>query len=173
MSVSGRAPIAQRFARDWNTVVIGDTRGKEVVAVADGVVIETKDGIAENESMTTRAVPITMETLLGNYVVLDIGNERYAVYAHLQPGLPVREGDSAEAGDVLGLVGNSGNSMGNHLHFQIVDRPSPLGGEGMPYVFEYFEVIGQRLGRNVEFWDPEVREREMPMDGAIVRLRAR
>ena len=184
ISVNGRAPTAQRFARDWSSGSREmDTRGQEVLAVADGVVVEVKDGIPENEGRPTTAlaVPITLETLLGNHVLLDIGDERFAVYAHLQPGLSVGVGDRVKTGDLLGLVGNSGNSMGNHLHFQIVDRPSPLGGEGVPYVIDSFEVIGERFGRRdaesnayrmeEESWDPELREREMPMEGAIVRFR--
>jgi murein DD-endopeptidase MepM/ murein hydrolase activator NlpD len=169
IAVSGRAALAQRFARDWNkTGPREPTRGQDVLAVADGVVLEVKDGIPENVP-GSGAVPITLETLLGNYIILDIGNDRYAVYAHLQHGnLRVAVGDRVRAGDVLGLVGNSGNSMGDHLHFHITDDPSPLGGEGMPYVIDSFEVTGARYRNASESWAPERREREMPMEGAIV-----
>ncbi|HVG37708.1 MAG TPA: hypothetical protein VM870_00390, partial [Pyrinomonadaceae bacterium] len=86
----GEARIPQRFATDW--VKLGDdgliarngdlsqnanyyTYGAEALAVADGVVADVKDGIPENVPQTkARAVPITLETLGGNYVLLDIGN---------------------------------------------------------------------------------------------------
>ena len=68
------------------------------------------------------------------YVVLDLGGGRFAFYAHLQPGsLRVKAGDRVKAGQVLGLVGNSGNSTEPHLHFHISNGISPLGSEGLPY----------------------------------------
>ncbi len=53
------------------------------------------------------------------------------MYAHLQPGsLRVKFGDKVKAGQVLGLVGNTGNSSEPHLHFQLMNANSPLGSEG-------------------------------------------
>lgn len=61
------------------------------------------------------------------------------VVAHLQPlSLRVAAGDRVKAGQVLGLVGNSGNSDLPHLHFHVVNGPSPLGAEGVPYVLRSF-----------------------------------
>jgi len=154
--VDGHAAIAQRFAIDWVRIYPdektfkGDpldnksyrSYGVEALAVADGTVTEVKDGIPENiPGEDSRAVPITMETVGGNHVVLDIGHGRYAFYAHLQPGSPrVKVGDHVKRGQVLGLVGNSGNSTEPHLHFHISDGTSPLGSEGMPYALETFEA---------------------------------
>jgi murein DD-endopeptidase MepM/ murein hydrolase activator NlpD len=80
-------------------------------------------------------------------VVIDIGGGRYAFYAHVQPGsLRVKVGDTVKRGQVLALVGNSGNSTEPHLHFHIVDGIAPgtstLGAEGVPYAIEQFEVLG-------------------------------
>src|SRR5678809_947726 len=71
--------------------------GTPVVAVADGIVTEVKDSIIENVPMSpTMAVPITLETVGGNHVILDIGGGVYAFYAHVQPGsLKVKLGDKA------------------------------------------------------------------------------
>lgn len=147
--VNGRARIAQRFAIDWvrlgpnGRTFDGDQKdnrsyrayGADILAVADATVAATKDGIPENvPGLTSRAVPITTETVGGNYVVLDLGSDRYAFYAHLQPGsLRVKTGDRVTRGQVIGLVGNSGNSTEPHLHFQVSDGISPLGSEGVPY----------------------------------------
>jgi hypothetical protein len=157
LAVGGHAALAQRFAIDWvriNAAGNGTFDGKrednrsyrawgaEALAVGDGTVVRTKDGIPENvPGPESRAVPMTLETMGGNHVVVDLGQGRYAFYAHLQPGsLRVKSGDSVKAGQVLGLVGNSGNSTEPHLHFHLSDGTSPLGSEGLPYVFSGFDV---------------------------------
>ncbi len=163
--VSGVPCFAQRFAIDW--VRMGpngetysgefkDNRsfhayGKELLAVADGVVSALKDGIPENvPGRTSRAVPITLETVGGNYVALDLGGNRFAFYAHLQPGsFKVKLGDRVRKGQVLALLGNSGNSTEPHLHFQVTDGNSTLGSEGLPYVFDSGETVLQ--WRRVKF----------------------
>ena len=144
----GGARIAQRFAIDWVQMTAaggtftGDQKdnksyrayGANVLAVADATVAAIKDGIPENvPGLNSRAVAITAETIGGNYVILDLGG-RFAFYAHLQPGsLRVKIGDRVTRGQVLGLVGNSGNSTEPHLHFHISNGLSPLGSEGLPY----------------------------------------
>ena len=156
LPIDGRARIAQRFAIDWvrqnadGKTFTGDplvnknyrAYGSEALAVADGTVTEIKDGIPENvPGENSRAVPITLETVGGNHVVLDIGHGRFAFYAHLQPGsLKVKLGDHVKRGQVLGLVGNSGNSTEPHLHFHLGDANSPLGSEGIPYLLESFDA---------------------------------
>jgi murein DD-endopeptidase MepM/ murein hydrolase activator NlpD len=68
------------------------------------------------------------------------------MYAHFQPGsIRVKVGDKVSPGQVLGLVGNSGNSSEPHLHFQLMDRNSPLGSEGLPYKMG-FEITGRASG---------------------------
>jgi murein DD-endopeptidase len=154
--IDGHAQIAQRFAIDWvrinpdGNTFAGDEKnnknyrayGSDALAVADGTVTEVKDGIPENiPGENSRAVPITLETVGGNHVILDIGHGRYATYAHLQPGsLKVKLGDHVKRGQVLGLVGNSGNSTEPHLHFHLTNGNSPLGSEGIPYALESFEA---------------------------------
>jgi len=168
-TVDGKARIAQRFAIDW--IKFGQNGqlwsnnleknsdwfgyGAEILAVADGVVTAVNDAVPENKPDTeARAVKITLETMGGNYVILDLGNGRYAMYAHMQPGkIRVKAGDKVRRGEVLGLVGNSGNSDGPHLHFQICDADSLLGSEGLPFVFESFEKLGQgELNDNAASW---------------------
>ena len=193
--VSGTPRIAQRLAIDWIKLGPGgrlahDDRsrnenwygyGEEVLAVADGTVIATKDGIPDNVPMTEkRAVPITLDTLGGNLVVLDIGNRRYATYAHLIPkSIRVSVGAKVRRGQVLGLLGNSGNSDAPHLQFQIADRPSAFGSEGVPYVFESMQFRGSvasldALVTDQQPWIPQsstaVRSREIPLENAVIRF---
>ena len=105
--------------------------------------------------------------------MLDLGGGRFAFYAHLQPGsLRVKTGDKVRGGQVLGLVGNSGNSTEPHLHFHISDGNSPLGSEGLPYALPSFEVQGKGFG-----WKPtspaaptEKRQNEMPLENEVIRF---
>ena len=63
----------------------------------------------------------------GNFVVLDIGNGAFVLFAHMQPGsVTVKAGDKVKRGQVLGRVGNTGNSQAPHLHLHVMDGPSPL-----------------------------------------------
>ena len=188
--VGGKARIAQRFAIDWVQIMDGRTNagdrddnstyhawGQDALAVADGIVVAIKDSIPENvPGISSRAVPITLETVGGNYVIIDIGESRYAFYAHLQPGsLRVTVGDRVRRGDVVGLVGNSGNSTEPHLHFHIADAPSPLGAEGVPYLFDRFEITGRTagVGSRPEMFDPDERRGEIPLANRIIRFGGR
>jgi hypothetical protein len=183
----GRAYIAQRFAIDFQKVDVGGNilpspfpdeitnkmfygYGAEVLAVADAKVVFVKDGIPENVPQASGeikpAVPITRETVAGNWIAIDLGNSRYAFYAHLQPGsIRVKVGDKVRKGQVIGLLGNSGNAVGPHLHFHIGDEYSLNGGdlngnEGLPFVFDSFEIVGQSRRHTGE----------IPLNGTIVRF---
>ncbi len=186
--VDGTPAIGQRFAIDYVKL---DTTGKtysgerlvnanyyaygeEALAVADGIVAARKDSIPENiPGATSRAVPITLETIGGNHLTIDIGGGRFAFYAHLQPGsLRVKVGDKIRKGQVIGLVGNSGNSTEPHLHFHISDAPSPLGSEGLPYVMESFTLVGRCKAAflGCVAVPGETRRREMPSGVMVIEV---
>jgi hypothetical protein len=112
--------------------------------VADGTVTEALDGIPENVPHSGKyAVDLTFMNAGGNHVVVDIGNHRYAFYAHMRPGsVKVKAGDRVRAGQVLGHVGNTGSSPEPHLHMHIVDHPSFLAGHGVPYELTAFSASG-------------------------------
>ncbi len=179
--------IAQRYAIDWvqigddNQTYQGDPKdnrsyycfGVEARAIADGVVVEVKDGIPENTPRAaTHAVPITLETIAGNHVNLDLGGGVYAMYAHLQPGsIRVKLGDKVTPGQVVGLVGNTGNSTEPHLHFQLMNRNSPLASEGLPYSLPAFKLTG-RPNSDKSAFDllaaPETHHGDIPLENEVV-----
>jgi murein DD-endopeptidase MepM/ murein hydrolase activator NlpD len=85
-----------------------------------------------------------VQTAGGNYVVIDMGRGRYAFYAHMQPGsLRVKRGDRVKPGDVLGRLGNTGNTDAAHLHFHVMDSPSPLRSNGLPFTFTRMTGLGR------------------------------
>ncbi len=118
-------------------------------AVADGTVVAVRDGFVENHGGTPNPAATfdTLDDYAGDYVILDIGGGRFAGYMHCRPGsFMVKTGDRVRAGDVLARVGNSGNSGGPHLHFQVTDRPTPFGGRGVPFVLEQYTKVGEFSG---------------------------
>lgn len=187
--------IAQRFAIDWlrfgsdGKAFQGDPKknqnwhgyGSDLLAVAAGTVLWTQDGIEDNVPFEAMKGPMTLETIGGNAVLLDIGGGRYAFYGHLKHGsLRVKRGDVVKKGQVLGLLGNSGNSDAPHLHFHIVDGPSAMEANGVPFAFESFEYVGDmapgdflRAGRVVKGSGKSYgkRSNEMPGFPMVVRFK--
>lgn len=191
--------LAQRFAIDW---VKMDARreyardhqgrrnedwysyGEPVRAAADARVAAVVDGIPDNTpGENSRAVAITVGTVFGNYVLLDLGVaegtlHRYALYGHLKPqSVRVRVGESVTRGQLLGAIGNSGNSDGPHLHFQITEAPddaaAPLRGEGVPFLLDTFAVIAhdpERVSQGARLTALGLHRAALPVEGDVIRI---
>ncbi|MET9844957.1 M23 family metallopeptidase [Streptomyces ossamyceticus] len=162
--INGRFYVPQRFAIDWYRVGEqgqtweGDparltsylSYRQPVVASTGGTVVEVQDGIPDNTPPVTPPVPPIEETV-GNHVTVEVAPGRYLLYAHLKPGsLRVREGDRVATGQVLGRIGNSGNSTTPHLHFQVMTTPEFFPTDSPPFTFRKFRVVGQVEPR---LWD--------------------
>ena len=156
ITVNGTMLAPERFALDWvridakNRTSEGDYKklanwpfyGDNIYSVADGTVVNLYDE-AEEQIPGPRPTGITTDNIGGNMLVVDIGDGAYAFYAHLQRGsLKAKLGDKVKAGQVLGLLGNTGNSTAPHLHFHLMDGKSPLNANGIPYVFPEFTSRG-------------------------------
>ncbi len=123
--------------------------GLPLYAVADGVVVQTVDGQPENHGTAADLKINTLDELAGNAVLLDIGGGHYAGYAHCIPGsIKVRKGDRVRKGDLLALVGNSGNSKAPHLHFQVTDAHDFIWSMAVPFVIDAYTKVGEM--ENVE-----------------------
>ena len=157
--------------------------GDSVLAVADARVAAIVDGIPDNTpGEGSRAVEMRVATVLGNYVLLDLGpnagGHRYALYGHLQPGsLRVHPGDAVRQGQVLGAIGNSGNSDGPHLHFHVTEAgdsaAAPLRGEGVPFVLDAFTVVAhdpERVKQHAQLTALGSHRAELPVEGDVVRV---
>ncbi|MET0451086.1 MAG: M23 family metallopeptidase [Mycobacterium sp.] len=157
LPVNGAAYVAQRYAIDYeqadpeNRIFAGDPKeltsypifGKEVHAVADGTVVGTRNDLPE-QTPGTYPSNIAIDEADGNFVVLDIGNGFFVNYAHMQPGsVRPKLGDQVKRGDVIGIVGNTGNSVAPHLHLHVMDAASPLAAQGLPYLYDRFTLTGQ------------------------------
>ncbi|MUL67440.1 peptidase M23 [Mycobacterium sp. CBMA 234] len=155
--IDGKLWGAERFAIDYEQLqpngqlFTGDRAknesyayfGADVHAVADGPVVAVLDGLPE-QVPGDNPTGLTLAQYGGNHVVQDIGNGNFAFYAHLQTGsVKVKPGDQLNTGQVLGHVGNTGNSTGPHLHFHVMSTPDPLRSDGLPFVFRSFKLTGR------------------------------
>ncbi len=79
----------------------------------------------------------------GNYVLIDHGGGEFSLLAHLRAGsVNVRKGDLIRAGQVIAQVGNSGSSLGPHLHYELRTGWGLKGITGIPAYFQDVIVVG-------------------------------
>jgi hypothetical protein len=200
LPVNGQVWVAQRYAVDWEQmdasghIYTGPREklesyaifGQPALAVANAVVVSVIDGQPE-QTPGSYPTNIALDAADGNSIILDLGEKRYALYAHLQPGsIKVHRGDKVRLGQVLGLVGDTGNSIVPHLHFQVTDGPSSLSSNGFPYEISDFEMTGKSDGTAAfdqaesngtplpvtQFSPPRAVKEAMPLDQMIISFPA-
>jgi hypothetical protein len=180
--LNGKALDDRRFAIDWKQVkkgasYSGDARdvhayysyGKPVLAVTDAQVVTARDGLPDNMpghgDAFHPAVPITLDTIAGNTITLDLGGGQYAYYMHLQPGsVRVHVGDRVRRGQVMARVGATGDAREPHLHFEVTNSRELAFGEGVPYLIDRY--FTKRANGAMA-----LHTRELPLDHDIVDLR--
>lgn len=122
--------------------------GEPVLAVADATVVRVRDGRRDHLGRNSfPALPFFfleasfrdafgLGPVVGNHLILDLGDGTHALYAHLKRGSAVvHEGERVRTGQVLARVGNSGNSTEPHLHFQLMDSADPYTAHGVPFTW--------------------------------------
>ncbi len=99
--------VTSRFGSRWGSnhkgVDIGAAKGTKIKAAASGTVVTSSTGYNGG---------------YGNYMVISHGNGVETAYGHCS-ALYVKPGQKVSQGEVIGAVGNTGRSYGNHLHFEI------------------------------------------------------
>lgn len=125
---------------------------KAVHSVSSGRVLTISDGWQDRsnvqwlwELLRSTVAPPRLKVLgdyrplAGNYVMVE-GADGVAFYAHLKAGsIRVHAGQQLFGGEILGTVGNSGNSTMPHLHFHLMDGPDPMTAKGVPCAFRTYE----------------------------------
>lgn len=87
----------------------------DIVAMRAGTVVE-----AYNDRNNCYPCANQPSKLYGNVVLIRHSNGSFALYAHLERGtVKVRAGQTVKQGQVLGRMGNTGNSQGAHLHLEV------------------------------------------------------
>ena len=191
LSQNGTYVTPEIFAIDWIRLVdgrlyTGDGKhngdwpayGAPLYAVADGTVVSTVNNLPD---IPPRAVPNLTgpQEYGGNSVCIKIGQHRYAVYAHLQPGsVRVRRGQRVRTGQIIGLLGNSGNTSAPHLHFGIQDQPDALS-KSEPFEIDRFTLQGTIDPATsvppelTVTGPPHPERRSLPLIGSVINLPGR
>ena len=153
--------------------------GAPVLAAADGVVVRVVDGAVQDRGAMTKRADETpqaagqrigmfnmarmkadfVRAVAGNIVTIKHekdGATEYSSYGHLRAGLAVREAQTVKAGDVVGYVGDTGDSPTVHLHFEINAGADPFRTASLPVVFSNLKPVGgnSELGRFVTMGPP-------------------
>lgn len=135
-----------------------------ILAVADGTVVKV---VSEEPDITPGALPqgVPIGESVGNRIILDIGDGIFAAYAHLRQGSPtVKVGDSVKRGQVIGRLGNSGNTSEPHLHFQLGRALAPLSGDNVAFEIDTLTYVGSLTPEGLERpASPEARTNQLPL----------
>lgn len=98
----------------------------------------------------------------GNHIMMESKNGIYAFFAHLkQNSIQVKVGDEIKVGDCIASIGNSGNSIQPHLHFQMAKESDPLTASPLPFVFSAYEL------QNDQLWTKE--KNTLPKNSRVFR----
>ena len=153
----GNTTVPERFCVDWNkidatgTPYHGDSGiygnwyiyGQNVYAVAEGSVIAVNDGMPDQSPVGTLSNDLNLYNGGGNSVVVYIAGVGYTIYGHMIPNsIVVKTGQSVTKGQLIGKVGNSGNSQAPHLHFGLHTEFPYYISEGLPYYIDSMEKTG-------------------------------
>ena len=111
--------ITSYFASRWGTHhdgidISGTGHGSPIYAIGSGTVVYVYNGCPAVGS----GLGDTCGGSLGNYVVIDHGNNMYGLYAHNARN-NVSVGQTVSRGEVIATMGSSGRATGTHLHFAI------------------------------------------------------
>jgi len=124
--------------------------GREIIAPAAGTIVVARND-HEDQPVTDKADPKYFLPQYpnggdpGNLVVIDHGNGEFSMIAHMHKGsVRVKVGDHVDQGQVIGLLGNSGDTTGPHVHFQLQNGPDWERADALP--FHFTNVSNLRLG---------------------------
>jgi len=145
--------------------------GKEIFSPFEGEVIKVEDDARDRIDLNfirdlinglflaPRSNKDDIGFFLGNYVVMESKDGVLALFAHLRQGTAVvSKGQKVVAGELIAQVGNSGNTIQPHLHFQLMTDHDVSKAAPVPFVFETcqisnkgaWESVSAKLPRNYE-----------------------
>lgn len=131
MRVAERDDDPKNYA-GWGREIVAPAAGKVVVARTD----RPDQPVAGNSDPAYFLPEFSDGGDPGNHVVIDHGEGEFSMIAHMQQGsVRVKVGDRVMQGQLLGLLGNSGDSTGPHVHYQLQNGPDWERSDALPAKF--------------------------------------
>ncbi len=133
---SAKDTVGSRYKNDGKANEDYFGYGKEVLAPANGTVVEAIDGIRENSPGLRNPY-----ASIGNAIIIQHSNREYSVLAFLKQGsIRVRVGDKVTRGQVIALCGSSGSATEPVIHYHLQDSPYLQTAKGIKFYFEHAMV---------------------------------
>jgi murein DD-endopeptidase MepM/ murein hydrolase activator NlpD len=140
--------------------------GQPVLAPADGEVVVVVNDLPE----VLPQVETDEEHPAGNHVVIRVAENEYLFIAHMQPGsIQVSVGDTVQAGQMIGLVGNSGNTSEPHIHIHLQDMPDLFVTDDTGQITGFSDARGLPLYFSAYLANGEPIESGEPLGGQFVQ----
>lgn len=137
-------PISGQNSNHNGVDIAGSKGSTNVIAVKNGIIFRVVTGCVEGDLKCGGG--------FGNHVMIEHQDGNYTVYAHLyEDSITVKEGDSVIAGEVIAKVGNTGNSTGPHLHFEV-----RVGGQDSSSVQDPLNYINPNYPRTTSFGSGDI-----------------
>lgn len=153
--------ISQRYAYDFeirkeDKPYFGDyhecnnfySYKQEIICPCDGVVVDLVNEYDDTRIVDGRKAICDCKDVRGNYILIKHEHNEYSLICHvLLNSFKCRIGDFLCAGDVIGLVGNSGNTMGPHIHYQVQAGYDFSTACGLPIKFKNYKITNKKIQR--------------------------
>jgi len=189
LTYRGMTTVPERYCVDWNKLDAatgspfhGDQSicenwyvyGQNVYAASNGQIVFVSDDMPDQFPVGTVSSDINIFNGAGNSVVI-VSEGGYTIYGHLKPNsIVVKIGQIVKKGQLIGKVGNSGNSQAPHLHFGLhTDFPYYIS-ESLPYYIDSMEKIGSTGkpdGALVMLIEPELHTNELVENYGVYNLK--
>jgi hypothetical protein len=144
--------------------------GQPVFCPGDGKVVSVAHDKPDRSRVRQASVPITpeeyerlrmhaferlrklsMKDILGNHVIIDHSNNEFSLLDHMQQdSVKMALGDEITRGTPVGKIGNSGDSIFPHIHYELKNAEDVFAAEGLPSQFREFDLLLGTDKRRVE-----------------------
>lgn len=119
---------------------------KNVYAPLDGWVVDLVNCYSNTHITKDRKIICDCDNPRGNYIIIKHPNNEYSTICHFEKdSFEVKVGDIVKEGQLLGKVGNSGNTQGPHIHFQVQAGINPDYDKGIPITFHNAYVGSKKI----------------------------
>ena len=159
--------IGQRFAYDFeirnNNLPYHDDQTKNenyysylenIYAPADGWVVEIINKYPNTHITEDRKIINDCPDPRGNHIIIKHDHGEYSTICHIEKNsFKVKQGEIVREGDIIGKVGNSGNTQGPHIHFQVQLGIDTDNAQGVPITFKnayYNKKKRKKLEKGIE-----------------------